>query len=129
LTLIVAERRRPSVRSPSTLYGTIASSTVTEAIVRSSRCGFVTLMLIWPGCNSTRRMSNSSAGGGLRPRRSTIDPPVVVNSETAATRASSGTKAHRRQPAPRSFAEIAPASIYSRTSKKPIQPSSANSLW
>jgi hypothetical protein len=47
--LIVAERRRPSVRSPSRVYGTIASSTVTEAMVRSSRCGFVTLMLISPG--------------------------------------------------------------------------------
>ena len=35
-TRIVAERRRPSVRSPSTVKGTIASSTVTVAIVRSS---------------------------------------------------------------------------------------------
>ena len=34
--VIVAERRRPSVASPSTVYGTIASSTVTVAIVRSS---------------------------------------------------------------------------------------------
>jgi hypothetical protein len=36
-TTIVAERSRPSVRSPSTEKGTIASSTVTRAIVRSWR--------------------------------------------------------------------------------------------
>ena len=66
-TTIVLERRRPSVVGPSTVYGTIASSTLTFAIVRSSGCGFRTMIRISPGENSTRRMSNSSAGGGFVP--------------------------------------------------------------
>jgi hypothetical protein len=72
---MVVERRRSSVAVPSSWYGTTASSTVTSAMVNSSRCGFVTRMRISPGLNSTRRMSNASAGGGLRPTSSRSDPP------------------------------------------------------
>ena len=39
------ERSRPSVVGAVDVKGTIASSTVTEAIVRSSGCGFVTRTL------------------------------------------------------------------------------------
>ena len=55
-TTIVLERSLPSSRGPSSVKGTIASSTVTDAIVRSSRWGFVTRMRISPGSNWTRRM-------------------------------------------------------------------------
>ena len=48
-TTIVLERSRPSVAGPSSVNGTIASSTVTEAIVRSSRCGLRTRTRISPG--------------------------------------------------------------------------------
>jgi hypothetical protein len=58
---IVLERSRPSVCGPSSSKGTMASSTATEAITRSSCCGLVTRTRISPGLNSTRRMSNSSA--------------------------------------------------------------------
>ena len=76
-TTIVLERSRPSVVGPSTVNGTIASSTLTFAIVRSSGCGLRTVMRISPGENSTRRMSNSSAGGGFVPTRSASDEPLV----------------------------------------------------
>src|SRR5919109_774119 len=96
-TTISLERSRPSVVGPSTWYGKIASSTVTVAIVRSSRCGFVTRIRISPGWNSTRRMSNSSRGGALSPSRSVIvDPPAVKSATTVVSR-TSGTNAHRRQ--------------------------------
>jgi hypothetical protein len=94
----VLERSRESVRSPSTVNGTIASSTVTDAIVRSSACGFVTRISISPGWNSTRRTSNSSAGGAEAPSRSTTDEPVVTNSPTTIARSSTGTSAARRRP-------------------------------
>ncbi len=58
---IVLERSRPSVAGPSSSNGTIASSTVTDAIVRSSCCGFVTRTRISPGSKTTLRTSNSSA--------------------------------------------------------------------
>ena len=74
----VLERKRPSVASPSTVNGTMASSTVTDAIVRSSCCGFVTRTRISPGWNSTRRTSNSSACGGFEPIRPTSDEPVAT---------------------------------------------------
>src|SRR5919109_1000396 len=96
-TTISLERSRPSVVGPSTWYGKIASSTVTVAIVRSSRCGFVTRIRISPGWNSTRRMSNSSRGGALSPSRSVIvDPPAVKSATTVVSR-TSGTNAQRRQ--------------------------------
>ena len=43
------ERSRLTSFGPSTVNGTIASSTVTEAIVIGSACGFVTRILISPG--------------------------------------------------------------------------------
>ena len=72
---IVLERSRPSVPGPSSSYGTIASSTVTDAIVRSSCCGLVTRTRISPGLNSTRRTSNSSGCGGFVPISPTSDEP------------------------------------------------------
>jgi hypothetical protein len=62
-TVTVREASLDSVAPPSIRNGTIASSTVTDAIVISSRCGFVTRIRISPGRNSTRRMSSSSAAG------------------------------------------------------------------
>ena len=56
---------------PSRVYGTIASSTVTDATVRSSRAIGSSPTRISPGRNSTRRTSNSSAGAGFRPISST----------------------------------------------------------
>ena len=56
-TTIVLERSRPNVAGPFRVNGTIALSTVTEATVRSSRWGLVTLIRISPGLNSTRRTS------------------------------------------------------------------------
>jgi hypothetical protein len=75
----------------------MASSTVTVAIVRSSRCGFVTRMRISPGVNSTRRTSNASAGGGFSPTSSRSEPPRAEKSETTATRRTIGTSAQSRQ--------------------------------
>ena len=109
------------------MYGTIASATVTVPIVMASRCGFVTRISIRPGSNDTRRMSSSSAGGGFDPTRSTMEPPAVAKSDTAPTRSRIGSSAQSCQP--RRVPVAAPASIYSSTSKKPIQPSSANSDW
>ena len=128
-TTIVLERSRPSVVGPSSVYGTIASSTLTFAIVRSSRCGFRTTMRISPGENSTRRMSNSSAGGGFVPTRSTSDEPAVTTTPTTSASSRTGTTAQRRQlTRPRSG--VAECGLHqSTTSKKPIQPSSANSDW
>ena len=94
---MVAERRRPSVVGPSTVKGTIASSTVTVAMVRSSRCGFVTRIWISPGENSTRRTSKASGGGGFSPTRSSRESPRAAKSETTATSRTMGTSAHRRQ--------------------------------
>ncbi len=96
-TTIVLERRRPSVVGPSTVKGTIASSTLTFAIVRSSGCGLRTRILTSPGWNSTRRMSNSSAGGGLLPMSSAIRSPLVETTATMTVRSRTGTSAHRRQ--------------------------------
>ena len=73
------ERSRPSVAGPSSVYGTMASSTVTEAMVRSSRCGLRTRIRISPARNSTRRTSNSSAGGGVPP--SEVDDPVALRDD------------------------------------------------
>src|SRR3990167_7796528 len=98
---MVAGRSRPSVRGPSSSKRTIASSTVTVPIVRSSRCGFVTLILITPGSKVTRRMSNSSAGGAFRPIRSTSEPPVDANSATTPVSASTGRSAQMRHHGPR----------------------------
>src|SRR5207247_9799967 len=72
-TTILLERRRPSVAGPSRVNGTIASSTVTDATVRSSRWGLVTLIRISPGLNSTRRTWTWAAGGGLRSRRAVAE--------------------------------------------------------
>ncbi len=77
-TTIVLERKRPSVVDPSTENGTIASSTVTDAIVRSPCCGFVTLIRISPGLNATRRTSNSSACGGLLPISPASEAPEAT---------------------------------------------------
>src|SRR5512134_286345 len=96
-TTMVAERRRPSVVGPSTVYGTIASSTVTVAIDRSSRCGLVTRIRISPGENSTRLTSNASGGGGFSPTRSSSDSPRAEKSETTATSRTIGTSTHRRR--------------------------------
>src|SRR5262245_48886392 len=74
------------------VYGTIASSTVTVAIVSSCRCGFVTRIRISPGLNSTRRMSNWSAGGGARPTRSSSVVPLAAKIATA-PRAATGVEA------------------------------------
>ena len=95
---IVLERSRPSVCGPSTSNGTIASSTVTEAIVRSSCCGFVTRTLISPGLNSTRRTSNSSGCGGFAPIRPTSDEPDATKAPTTTASSTTGTSAQRRQP-------------------------------
>ncbi len=127
-TEITRERSRPSVGSPSTSKGTIASSTVTDAIVRSSRCGFVTRMWISPGWNSTRRMSNSSAGGGLSPISPVIDPPAAVKSATTAVSRTSGDE-RPEPPAAVRDGRLGPRRHQSLTSKNAIQPSSANSDW
>ena len=120
-----AERRA----APSSVYGTIASSTVTEAIVRSSRCGFVTRIRISPGLNSTRRMSNSSAGGGFLPDQ--VDERAAGRAKSADDEREQQDRAERPEPpAQRARAGLgAPASISRSTSKKPIQPSSVNSDW
>ena len=100
-TTIVLERRRPSVAGPVQVNGTMASSTVTDATVRSSRCGFVTLMRISPGLNSTRRTSNL-----IRRRRvaaEQIGDRVAATPRTPTTttmRSSSGPSAQSRQRAP-----------------------------
>ena len=99
-TTIVLERSRSSVAGPSSVNGTIASSTVTDAIVRSSRCGFRTWMRISPSRNSTRRMSNSSAGGGEPPSRSTTRSPCETTNATASASSTIGTSAQSRQPRP-----------------------------
>ena len=135
-TTMVDERRRPSVSSPSTVKGTIASSTVTMAIVRSSRCGFVTRIRTSPGESSTRLMSNSSAGGGLCPTRSRMEPPARREERD------DGDEQKDRNERPEPPARRVSAALrvlgdraglhgrlYSSTSKKPIQPSSANSDW
>ena len=96
-TTRVLERRRPSVVGPSTVYRTIASSTFTLAIVRSSGCGLRTVIRISPGENSTRRMSNSSAGGGFVPTRSASDEPLDTTAPTASASRSTGTTAQIRQ--------------------------------
>ena len=96
-TTISLERSRPRVCGPSTSNGRIASSTVTAAIVRSSRCGFVTRIRISPGWNSTRRMSNSSSGGGFSPSSPVIDDPPAVKSATTPVSRISGTNAQSRQ--------------------------------
>ncbi|MGH3018611.1 MAG: hypothetical protein ACRDNR_00415 [Gaiellaceae bacterium] len=49
-----------------------------------------------PGESSTRRMSTSSAGGGLSPTSSRSEPPRAEKIETTATRRRIGTSAHRR---------------------------------
>ena len=75
----------------------MASSTVTDAIVTSSRWGFLTWMRISPGRSSTRRTSSSSAGGGLPPTRSTTRSPWET---TTATASASRTSGHERPQAP-----------------------------
>ncbi len=117
-TTIVLERRRPRVVGPSTVYGTIASSTLTFAIVNSSGCGFRTRIRISPGVNVTRRMSNSSAGGGLRPTMSASHEPPVETAPTMIARSSTGTIAHRRQPR-RLPAGAVPASTSPRPRRSP----------
>ena len=131
-TTIVLERSRFSVAGPSSVKGTIASSTVTEAIVSSSGCGLRTRMRISPGPNSTRWMSNTSGGGGFVPIRSTSDDPPETNAPTTSARSRIGARGHRRQPSPD---RVRCARLHvsdrspSTTSKKPIQPSSVNSDW
>ena len=124
---IVLERNRPSVCGPSTSKGTIASSTVTEAIVRSSCCGFVTRTLISPGLNSTRRTSNRSGCGGFAPIRPTSDEPRCDEGPD------DGREQHHRDERPEAPARLDPPrrpSLHqSTTSKKPIQPRSVNSDW
>jgi hypothetical protein len=90
----VLERRRFRVRAPSISKGTIASSTVTDPIVISSCCGFVTRMWISLGSKVTRRIWNSSVGGACAPTRSTSEPPVEENTATIAASASSGASGH-----------------------------------
>ena len=94
------ERSRPSVCGPSSSNGTIASSTVSEAIVRSSCCGFVTRTLISPGSNSTRRTSNSSGWGALAPIRLTSDEPDATKAPTATASSTTGSSAQRRHEIP-----------------------------
>jgi hypothetical protein len=72
-------------------------SIVTLAIVRSSRCGFRTTTRISPGENSTRLMSNRSAGGRVEPTRSTSDEPVVTTMPTAIASSTTGTTTHTRR--------------------------------
>ena len=122
------ERSRPSFAGPSSVYGTIASSTVTDAIVRSSVCGFVTRIRISPGWNSTRRTSNSSAGGGFSPSRPTSEEPLATNTPTTTASSSDrddGSAASRQAEPGRAVAR--PGLHQSVTLKKPIQPSSVNS--
>ena len=122
------ERSRPSVCGPSSSNGTIASSTVTEAIVRSSCCGFVTRTRISPGSNSTRRTSNSSGCGALAPIRLTSDEPDATKAPTATASSTTGRSAQRRQPGI-TAAGRSPGLHHSITLKKPIQPRSVNSVW
>ncbi len=102
---------------------------MTEAIVRSSGCGFVTRIRISPGLNSTRRTSNSSGGGGLVPIRPTSDAPDATKPPTDER------EQHDRQERPEAPAgHVPPAPRLPRlhqstTLKKPIQPSSVNSDW
>ena len=104
--------------------GTIASSTITCAIVRSSCCGFVTRTRISPGLNSTRarrtrrraaacaeQVEHGAAGRGEE-RDDADQQHERHECPQAPTR--SGALGERRQ---------------STTSKKPIHPSSANSDW
>jgi hypothetical protein len=92
----VLERSRLSVAGPSMRKGTIASSTVTVAMVSFWRCGLVTRIWISPGLNSTRRMSNWSSGGGARPTRSRSEAPVEAKSATTPTSRRIGRSAHSR---------------------------------
>ena len=131
-TTIVLERSRPSVGGPSTPEG--HDRVVDGHAARSSalcRCGFVTRILISPGLNSTRRMSNSSRGRGRPPDEveqrgagSTRTPPRRRRAAGAA-----------RAPRAASAAKWSPGGSRGRrfhqstTSKKPIQPSSVNSDW
>ena len=128
---IAVERSRPTVRGPSRVNGTIASSTVTDAIVMSSGWGLRTSTRISPGWNSTRRTSSSSAGGGLAPISEVSELPDDTNAAAAATSSTIGTSASSRagQPRGRRRAGSPWSRQSSTTSKKPIQPSSANSDW
>ena len=108
------------------MNGTIASSTVTVAIVSFCRCGFVTRIRISPGLNSTRRMSNWSAGGGARPTRSSSVVPLAAKTATG-RRAAAAARAPTA--ASRAGASAARRVHQSTTSKNPIQPSSVNSDW
>ncbi len=129
-TTIVLERRRPSVVGPSTVKGTIASSTFTFAIVRSSVCGFRTRMRISPGENSTRRMSNSSAAGGFEPTRST-ERRTRCHDDADCEREQENRHDRPQPPVEPAVRARRRAGLHqsSTTSKKPIQPSSANSDW
>src|SRR4249920_1141461 len=89
----------------------MASSTLTFAIVKSSRCGFRTTIRISPGENSTRRMSNSSSGGGLEPTSPTSDDPAATTPPTAAARRRTGTTAQSRQERPGSSSLRRPPSV------------------
>ena len=132
-TTIVLERRRPSVCGPSSEYGTIASSTVTVAIVRSSGCGFVTWIRIVPGSNvdpadvelvERRRVVADQAGERAAARREERDRRDKEEDRRERPEAPAGAPA-LAPPFPRGLARA----HQSLTSKKPIQPSSANSDW
>ena len=98
--MIVLERRRFSVAGPSSVNGTIASSTVTDAIVSSSGCGLRTRIRISPGLNSTRPMSNASAAGGFWPIRSTSESPRETKAATTSASSTIGASAHSRHASP-----------------------------
>ncbi len=125
---IVLDRRRPSVESPSTVNGTIASSTVTDAIVRSSCCGI-------------RDAHADLAGLELDPADVELVRLRRVRADQADERgagrdvaADDEREQHDRDERPEPPAQL-PASLrcprlhQSATLKKPIQPSSANSDW
>ena len=126
----VVERRRPRVVGPSASKGTIASSTVTSAMVRSSGCGLRTTTRICPSRNSTRRMSSVSAAGGPSPTRPVIELPDADEGGR------DGDQQHDRHQRQQARPPEAPSGRRHRlgahassTSKKPLQPSSANSDW
>lgn len=83
-TITVAERSRSSVAGPSIRNAVTALSTVTDAIVSASGCGFLTRIRISPGRNSTRLTSNVSTAGGLAPTRSMTEFPRPTTSAMAA---------------------------------------------
>ena len=128
--MIVLERSRRSAAGPSSRYGTIASSTVTLAIVSFGRCGLVTLILISPGLNSTRRTLNLIQG-----RWRAADEVQEGGAGRREQCDDAGEKEQRNERPKAPVARLAPLRggrgrrHQSITSKKPIQPSSVNSDW